>query len=100
MATQPERLASLEQRASSQESRCERTTKRIEGRLNDIDLAIQGNGGDSPGGLRGDVLVLHVLLKEDLTRRARRQAWMIRLLVGTWLTALGTVGWIIVKAYM
>ena len=100
MATQPERIAGLEQRVKSQEDRCTDTTKRIEGRLGKIDEAIQGNGGDSPGGLRGDVLVLHAMLREDLTRRARQQAWMVRLLIGTWLTVLGTVCWFVAKAYM
>jgi len=99
MATQPERIAGLEQRVKGQEHRCADTTKRIEDRLDKIDEAVQGNGGDSPGGLRGDVLVLHAMLKEDLARRARQQAWMIRLLIGTWLTVLGTVGWILAKAY-
>ena len=100
MATQPERIAGLEQRVKGQEERCERTTKRFGGRLDDIVQAIQGNGGDTPGGLRADVLVLHAMLREDLTRRARQQAWMVRLLIGTWLTVLGTVCWFVAKAYM
>jgi len=98
MATQPERLATVEQRVTDQQNRCIDTTKTIHTRLDDIDHVLQGNGGDSPGGLRGDILVIHTLLKEHLRRDRRRETWMWRAVIGAFLTALGTAGCMIARA--
>jgi len=99
MATQPERLATVEQRVTDQENRCARETRQIHERLGRIEHAIQGNGGDSPGGLRGDILVIHTLLKEHLQRDRRRETWMWRAVVGALLVALGTAGTVIARAF-
>ena len=98
MSTQPERLATLAQRQTSQENRCTRETKQIHERLGRIDLAIQGNGGDSPGGLRGDVLVIHTLLKGHLQRDRRREAWVWRAVITALAIALGTAASVIAGA--
>ena len=73
--------------------------KRLEDWLKGINRAIQGNGTDSPGGLRGDVLVLHAMLKEDLRRRRRREKWIAALAITSFGSVLGAGVWALARAY-
>jgi hypothetical protein len=89
MATQLERIATTEQKTEDQERRCTETTQAIWKKLDTIQTTLTGNGV-VPGGIRGDLLVLHALFKEHIARDRRRETWMWRLVIGACLMALGT----------